>query len=400
MVRSVLMWLCAGLAQGGWAQTQPLDVQSALQLAAQNRPAARAAKLRLEQAKLSARALGTPPPTSLGIGYSHRATIGASDQDAFISQPIDLFGRTQAGRQAGAARVQQAEANYRGELLDLQTDVIGALAEAVSAIKLSAIGDSTFKNAEQLKAAVDRKFDEGRVAEVQQTRAGIEVMRARQNRDLRRTRKAAAMRRLSAELGTSVTEEQLTAFPQMAELPAGDVSQRPELLRIAADVSVAKAEIGLARTSARPELEIQGLRSPWHDAGAQFGARIQLSWAIFDFGKARYETKSAEKQMEAGGQSLEDARQKAEAELSATLAEFSGAKALVDSYRPILESARILLRKTQVGYDEGASTLIDVLEATRALREVEEGSVEAEQRLVEASIAVYRAAGVLAGGLK
>jgi outer membrane protein TolC len=397
-LNTTVISLCFCFVRAAWAQPDAIDAQRALQLAAQHRPKLQAAKLRVEQARISARAIGTYLATKLGVGYSTDRDIGSTDQDAFISQPIDLFGRTKAGRQSGAALVQQAEAAYRGELIDLQTDVLTALTEAVSAVKLSITADSVLQNAEQLKAAVDRRVEEGKVAEVQQTRAAIEVMRAQQNSDLRRSQKFVALKRLSAQLGVTVAAEEVNAFPTLGELATVDISQRPDVLLTKADVQAAKAEASIAKASVRPDLEIQGLRLPWHEGGARFGARIQLSWAVFDFGRARNEVRSAQTKALANEQALEDIRLTAVAELSATREELLSAKTQVESYRNILESARNLVDKTRIGYEEGASTLIDVLEATRSLREVEEGSVQAEQRVAEASISDYRAAGIVVGG--
>ncbi|MBS1701381.1 MAG: TolC family protein [Armatimonadetes bacterium] len=366
----------------------------------QNRPAVKAAKLRIDQAKLSARALGAPPSTKIGVGYSTNPNIGATDQDAFLSQPVDIFGRTQAGRQSGSALVEQAEASYLGEVLDIQTDVLEALTVAVAANKLSATADSILQNAEQVNSAVQKKLDAGRVPEVQLTRASIEVVRAKQNSDLRRSEKRAALTRLSMQLGQEVKESDLTDFPNLIDLTNPNVAQRPELLALAADIKAANAEGSLARANARPELELQGLRSPWGNPGSQFGARIQFSWAFSDSGKSRNERRSAERKAQATAESLRDATAKAEAELSASLQELAGAKSQIDSYASLIESTRTLMRKTQIGYDQGASTLLDMLEATRALREVEEGSILAMQRYTEAKIAVYRATGVLLGGAK
>lgn len=399
-MKKTLSIAIAILFQGASAQTEPLDVQRAIQMAMQNRPAIKAALLKVTQAKLSARALGAPPSTKIGVGYSTNPNIGATDQDAFLSQPIDAFGRTQAGRQGGVAIVQQAEANYLGELLDVQTDVLEALTTAVASIKLSATADEILKNAEQVKVAVQKKLDAGKVAEVQLTRASIEVVRAKQNSDLRQSEKKSALTKLSMQLGQSVTEAQLADFPSLIDLRSPDTAQRPDLLALAADIKAAKAEANLARVGAKPELELQGLRSPWGNPGSQFGARIQFSWAFSDSGKSRNERRSAEKKAEATEQSLKDARAKAEAELTSSLQELAGAAAQVESYASLLESTRTLMRKTQIGYDQGASTLLDLLEATRALREVEEGSVLAMQSYTEAKIAVYRATGMLLGGPK
>ncbi len=171
-------------------------------------------------------------------------------------------------------------------------------------------------------------------------------------------------------------------------------------MALAADIKAANAEGSLARANARPELELQGLRSPWGNPGSQFGARIQFSWAFSDSGKSKNERRSAERKAQATTESLRDAKAKAEAELSASLQELAGAKSQIDSYASLIESTRTLMRKTQVGYEQGASTLLDMLEATRALKEVEEGSILAMQRYTEAKIAVYRATGIPLGGAK
>ena len=397
-IRASLLFALVAVFSSGWAQSQALSARDALKLAARNRPAVEAAKLKVEQARFRARAVGAPPATRLGIGYSSNAEIGATDQDAFLTQPIDVFGRTAAAKQSGVAMIQLAEATFRKELLDLQTEVLSALSDAVAAVKLSAAAEAILKNAEELYSAASRKFEEGKVAEVQQTRAGIEVMRARQNSVLRLTHKQAALKRLASELGTSVEETQLVSFPAMDALTAVDVANRPDLQLIAAEVKVAKAEIRVARASAQPEVELQGLRSPWRGEGTRFGARIQITGALFDFGRLRNGTMAAEKQVQAGQQSLKDAKVKAQAAIDAAMLEFTGAKVQVEEFRRILESTRTLVRKTQIGYVEGASTLIEVLEATRTLREVEEGLVEAEQRLAETNIALYKAAGVLLEG--
>ncbi len=63
----------------------------------------------------------------------------------------------------------------------------------------------------------------------------------------------------------------------------------------------------------------------------------------------------------------------------------------------ITESARTLVAKSQLGLREGQTTVVEVLEATRALREVEQEAVEARQRLAEAQAAVLRASGRLLG---
>jgi outer membrane protein TolC len=121
---------------------------------------------------------------------------------------------------------------------------------------------------------------------------------------------------------------------------------------------------------------------------------------LFDHGKARNETSAAKKRAEAARKLLEDATGRARAEVKAAQIALEARQSRIARYEAILVSARDLVAKSQKGYSEGFGTQIDVLESTRALREVEQELVEARQQLSLAVIAQYRASGFLAEVLK
>ncbi len=389
-----LLALCGSL---GYAQSR-LSANDALQLAVQNRPSVRALKLDVERARAQARASGAYLPTIFGAGGSSIAEAGATDGDLFLSQGIDLFGRVSAGRRVGAASVKLAEANYRSELISLQSEVLEAYVQAVAASDLADSADLLLKVAEGLLSATKRRFEEGKVAEVQLIRANIEFERSRQAASLRAAGKSAALKRLAAVLGiesVAAVDEQL--FPTLAEPAASD---RPDLAALRAQSEIAQAESDLARANGKPEFEVQLRRSPWNESRAYYGARIQMIWAVFDHGKSRAESDVAKKRGAAAKAQLEDAQRRAASELKAVQIEIYAAKAQVDSYEKILTSARDLVEKSQRGYSEGFGTQVDVLEATRALREVEQELVEARERLSLSIIQQYRAAGFLMEALR
>jgi cobalt-zinc-cadmium efflux system outer membrane protein len=68
----------------------------------------------------------------------------------------------------------------------------------------------------------------------------------------------------------------------------------------------------------------------------------------------------------------------------------------VANYEAILVSAKDLVAKSQKGFSEGFGTQIDVLEATRALRETEQELVEARLQLSFAVVKQYEVTGFLA----
>ena len=381
------------------AQSQ-ISAQDALKLASQNRPAFAAAKLRVEEARATAKSLGALSPLELAVGASSRNDVGATDQDLALTQGIDLFGRQRSAKALGAAGVERALAAYRAEASELQAEVLTAFAEAVSARHQSEVSNELLTVAEGLFNATKRRFDEGKVAELQVTRASIELERAKQASELRRADFAAAIKRLSGLLGARADTLNVEPDASIEVLTSPTVDQRPDLLELKAEVLIAEAEAKVASVSNRPEFSLQIVRSPWGSDPSYFVGRAQITWAIFDHGRAKNESRAASLKAEAARKQLLDATTKANLELEATKIEIDARQARIQRYEAILGSARDLVAKSQKGFSEGFGTQIDVLEATRALREVEQELVEARKQLSVAVIDQYKASGFLAEVLK
>jgi outer membrane protein TolC len=147
-------------------------------------------------------------------------------------------------------------------------------------------------------------------------------------------------------------------------------------------------------------LELQGRKTGWQESDTRFGARIQLNIPLFDFGRLRAEERSARARTDAAQKSLDDANRVAEAELNASQIELAAALKQIEHYEAILTSAKKLVEISTVGFRERAVTLIELLEGTRSLREVEDGYVEARLRLSKAQAAYLQASGRLLGVIR
>ena len=377
-----------------------MSAQDALALAAKNRPALQAAKLHIEQAQKSAKATGAMLPTTIGLGASTRSEVGANDMDLFVNQPLDIFGRIQANRGAGKAEVQLARAEYFASATTLQNETLTEFSSAVAAKHLTEVSEELLKISEGLLQATKRRFDEGKVAEIQVVRAGIEYERSKQYAELKKSDLNSSLTRLSGLLAVPVTDIIVESDAQIQPLNNPAYESRPDILTLKAQAEIAESEAGIAKVSNRPEFNLQVVRSPWSTQPGYFVGRAQFTWAIFDHGKARNTLDAAKKRSEASNKLLDDAVLKAKAELRAAQIEVDSRRSRISSYEAILASARELVAKSQKGYLEGFGTQIDVLEATRALREVELELVEARQQLSLAVIGQYRASGFLSEVLK
>lgn len=397
-MKSLITIILSGAVALGFSQ--PLELDQALRQAVQNRPGIEAARKSVERAKLHARSLGVQAPLTLGVGASSNTAIGGSDDDLFISQGFDLFGKLKASRRLGEAGVEEARAQLRSFLLTLQTDVLSAYFEAVTAAELSNAAQDLLRVAEALLGATKRRFEEGKVPEVQITRSTIEVDRAKQGALLRRAQYQAAIKRLAGAIGQSESSIEVNLGVVIERPNSSSIADRPDLLSIKAEISAAKAEMEVARASLRPELELRASRSPWGDSAGIYGGRVQLTWPLYDHGKTRLETDAARKKAEAAEKRYQDTEGVAKAELSAIETEIESARQQVATYSEIVALARDLVMRSQLGYSEGVGTLIDVLEATQSLREVEKERAEAKLQLNKSLIQYYQTTGTLLEVLK
>jgi len=183
-------------------------------------------------------------------------------------------------------------------------------------------------------------------------------------------------------------------------VPDPTIEFRADLLKLRGKVRLAEAEVEEARVSGRPELTVQLLRSPWGPERASFAGRVQLSWALLDNGRSRHEVKAARREVDAVQEELKEARSRADLEVRLTREALEARQRAVDSAAGILTRTRELVAKAQRGYAEGFGTQVDVLEAVRALREVEHEFAEAQHARTREIIAQYRATGILLKGIR
>jgi len=376
-----------------FSSAQPITLMDALAAAQQNRPGIAAAKLRVEQARADGRSISTIPGITLGAGQSTRADLGATDQDLYLSLPIDVFGRTGANRAVGSARVLVAQAQLRKSELEVQAEVVDAYLRAATAFQALRVAQDLRAVAEKLTNVSSRRFEEGKIPEVQLIRTKLEQERAAQTVAQRSAQYASAQKRLAGVAAAADSTPEPTAVD--LKIPVSDISNRPDIQELEQQGKEAEALGNAARRANRPELELIALRSPWRESTTQIGARIQLTWKLVDFGRAHYETKSTEFGAKSIKESRRDATVKATAEVAALDIQIKSASERVASYEKLRAGAADLVDRSQRGFAEGFGSLLDVLEATRALRDIEQELVEARLDYNLSIAAKYAATGTL-----
>lgn len=378
---------------GGHVLGQTITLPEALAAARSHRMSVPAATDAVSASRATGAAATAGPPLVLGAGATSRTGLGATDQDLFIAYSPDLFGRTAAARKMADAAHFRVLAEQRRTLLEVQSDVMSAYIEAYAVGRQTVAAAGLLEVAEALFMAAQRRFEEGKVPEVQLALARVQRDRANQTVVHLKSKERAALRRLAGAMGSRDVPTSVAAL-DLAE-PEVQVGMRPDVMLVFAESAIAEAEALAAARENAPDFELTALRSPWSDPASQVALRVQLTWRIGDFGKTRSSVNAARLRARSFHSHVEDLMQRAQAELDANALEVESAKARLESSEAIRRAAIDLAAKSQRGFAEGIGTLLDVLEATRALRDLELEVVEIEREYLVALVARYTASGAL-----
>lgn len=350
---------------------------------------------RLEEARRTASVLGAYPATRLDLGRNvFNGTDINGSADLLLYQPIDVFGKTRALRRQGEASYAVALAAFRQSALDVQQEVLTTYANLVSAQRLLASAVVQRDLAESVRVATAKRVEARDLPEIQGSRAALEVERTDQLVADRQAAVEATRLRLAAALGSEEVPPgaQLTSLEPPPEGGADPTIGRPELLTLRAEEAQAVADERVARQTLLPDLEIQAGRNSF-DQSARYNARLQLTATLWDNGATRDRIRASEARRKASAAALEDRLKGARKDVAAAKVEFAAAERSVAGYQRLAEGAQTLLERTRRGFELGANSLIDVLDARRALAEAQELTVNAQLRRDLAVEAVLRSEG-------
>ena len=147
--------------------------------------------------------------------------------------------------------------------------------------------------------------------------------------------------------------------------------QRPDVLAAQSSAESARAQVEAIARQRRPLLELQARRGGVFDS-SPVSLRAVLTVPLFDLGANRNQQRAAEFEAQAQEKTVELLRSQVAAQVESALVTLQRNRALVTRYRESLVPQTLdLLRKTQIGYAQGASTYLEVLEAQRATRQIQ-----------------------------
>jgi outer membrane protein TolC len=154
-------------------------------------------------------------------------------------------------------------------------------------------------------------------------------------------------------------------------LPSALVN-RPDVVSAQATLEARQAQVQVLQRSRRPAIELQARRNAFFGESGSTAIRAVVTLPLFDFGAIKRERRALEAEVGAQQATIDLLRSQVATQVEQALIRLEQQQQTVSRYRAgIVPQTLDLLRKTQIGYAQGASTYLEVLEAQRTLRQVQ-----------------------------
>ena len=372
------------------AQDAPLTLETSIARAVATHPligAAAAAVRAAEGNRTTARSLGNPM-FAFQVDAASSALAGATpaiEREVMTSAmlPLDpLFQLKPRASQAGAL-VRAAQADLTATRRDVALDAASSFyAAAMAAVRVDALTDvRTWLDS--LVRYTQVRVNEGAAAEVDLIRLQVEHLRTETDLAMALADAARARALLAVAVGLDSFTVDLTSDtvcncpppPSRDALLAMARVRRPEILAADARVAAAQSGVSLERTRFLRDVGVMaGVKTMGGERSMVTG--VSLPIPLFD--QNRGEMRRADGDRRMAEYQREQVRRQVDADVSATWVAVATLTGKADlSNGTLVRRAEEARRITEAAYREGATPLVHVLDAARALAEARQVSYAA-----------------------
>lgn len=375
-----------------------LSLDAAVQEAISNHRRLAAGRKEATAARLSvrsARALANPE-----INFSPALDqFNGTTEELLITQPLEINGTRSARTKGALAQVRAADANLQTEQREVVATVKNSYIELWRERELQALAKSLLDTAQTVNQLAQKQVELGSRPGVDLAQTGLEVTRARQQETLALSRVRQAEAVLNAAMGrTPQAPLPAIALPlTKMELPTLDVAlagalvARSEVAEETARRDALQQETALAKAEGKPDIAPQ-FRSQYvtfqTPKRSDYGFSVAIRLPLIDWGARKSRIQQTETATLAQEDRIEQARQAIRQEVVQALARLEGATTILASFAQALPQAQKLLTATQLGFEEGKTSVLAVLEAQRTYRTTltEYAQAQAELALAQAEL--------------
>ncbi len=399
--------LCLALAPGsatsamaGRAQTS-LSVDDAVQMGLAHNLQVTAGKAGVSAAYANYRAVGSLPPITLGgthvQGTSTAPTLDGNSSDTFLDlgETFDVSGQ----RRYQAAGLNQlyvaTKYTFQESLLTLEQQIRDGYWSLAAAQAQTKIAEVSLKEAQRVHDLAIKQEQAGSSPHSDVIRSSIDVANARQTLLTAQGAEKSALIALNvllardpstpADLSVDMSDSTSLPTPKLRplkELVADALKNRPLLQSAVAQTRSANYGVRQAEASRFPDFGVNYQRSTESNIDSVL---VTASFPIFDFGSIRHAIRAA-KETRKQNEALEaQTKQQIEQQVAQAYSDLDVATKAAEAYKSeILDPSVTLLGMAQLGYQQGATGILAVIDAESTIRNARVG-------FINSLLAVYKA---------
>ncbi len=375
-----------------------LTLRQALELALRGSPELAAASHGVGSAEAHARQAGAFPNPELEIeaeefgGSGDRRGFGGAATTVRLSQSVELGGKRGKRQRVAQSEARLAGWDYEAKRLDLVARTRKAFVDVLLAQGQLALAESLLTGAEDVRKAAAERVKSGKVAPLEETRAGVEVANTRIARDRARRELETSRQRLAASWGGTAQDfkeaggvlDAVEDVPPLENL-SSLLADIPEIARWSEEVTQARDALVLAEAARIPDVGISVGISRFEEDGTHAGTvGLSLPLPLFDrnaggITAAKHQSARAEYEQRA-------ARLRATTDLVEAYSRLETARAEAMTIKAeLLPGAQQAFDAARTGYREGKYGHLEVLDTQRTLN-------EARTRYLDTLAAYHKAA--------
>jgi NodT family efflux transporter outer membrane factor (OMF) lipoprotein len=328
---------------------------------------------------------------------------------AITSWEIDLFGRIKSLSEAALAQYLGTEEGRKAAQITLVATVASTWLSLVADEELLTLTRQTLTTREESLRLSRLRFENGATSEIDFRLAQSLVESARVAFAQQQRQRAQDLNTLALLIGEAVpTSFQLnatTASLSLPDLPAGMPSdvlvRRPDVRLAEQQLVAANANIGAARAAFFPRISLTaGVGSASSELsglfkGGSWGwtAAPQLLLPIFDAGRNQAGLRSANVSRDIAVAQYEKAIQSAFREVADALAGRATLGEQLQAQANVVEAESVRFRLSELRYNNGVSSYLDLLDAQRSLFTAQQALIQARLAKLQNQVLLYRALG-------
>jgi multidrug efflux system outer membrane protein len=407
----------------GWRQML-LDVrlQRLVDIALENNRDLRVASLNVEavRAQYQIQDAGRYPAIGINGGGTRQRGADATVQKQFTAGiamsafEMDLFGRLRSLSDAAFARYLATQQGQRAARMALIGGVADAYLEQRLAEEQLALARQTLVDWRQALVLTQRLHGAQQGSGLDVAQAEGQAATAEADVQTRERASALARNNLELLLGAPLPTDMpagrpLDGQPVLTQLPPGLPSdllaRRPDILQAEYALVAANAEIGAARAAFFPRLSLTaslGFASPelgdlFRGSQRAWSFAPQITQPLFQGGQLRAELQLSRLRKDVAVLQYEQAIQVAFREVRDGLAGSATYAQQIDAQQRVVAAAQQRQRLSQLRYDAGQDSRLELLDAQRQSYAAQQALLDARRDQFKSAVALYKALG---GGLE